>query len=224
RTCAVCNDSKPLDDFPLQPTARCAHQPNTCHICLQTWISSSLESKGFDRITCSECDGKLEYDDILNLASPETFHRYDALLTRALLSTFPAFRWCRNAACSSGQLHTGSATANSIFRCSACGHSYCINHGAESPSHPEESCAQYEDRAHRTLENIEAEMESEKLIKEVAKRCPGPKCGWWIEKNDGCDHMTCSRCRWEFCWACMAPYDPIRRMGNHMHREDCKYY
>eukprot|EP00928_Gymnodinium_smaydae_P034756 TRINITY_DN24564_c0_g1_i2.p1 TRINITY_DN24564_c0_g1~~TRINITY_DN24564_c0_g1_i2.p1 ORF type:complete len:512 (+),score=63.14 TRINITY_DN24564_c0_g1_i2:28-1536(+) len=35
------------------------------------------------------------------------------------------------------------------------------------------------------------------------KVCPG--CGEHIEKNGGCDHMTC-RCRYEFWWSTMEPY------------------
>jgi len=31
---------------------------------------------------------------------------------------------------------------------------------------------------------------------------PCPSCGAIIEKSSGCDHMTCSRCRCEFCFSC----------------------
>lgn len=31
------------------------------------------------------------------------------------------------------------------------------------------------------------------------KQCP--KCKFWVEKNQGCDHMTC-KCRFEFCYKC----------------------
>lgn len=36
--------------------------------------------------------------------------------------------------------------------------------------------------------------------KKNAQRCPS--CSFWIEKNAGCDHMTCSMCKHQFCWVC----------------------
>jgi len=36
------------------------------------------------------------------------------------------------------------------------------------------------------------------------KRCP--ECQYFIEKNGGCNHMTCSRCGYQFRWCCMRPY------------------
>ena len=29
-----------------------------------------------------------------------------------------------------------------------------------------------------------------------------PACGAIIDRNQGCDHMTCSKCRCSFCYVC----------------------
>jgi len=36
------------------------------------------------------------------------------------------------------------------------------------------------------------------------KKCP--QCKAFIEKDDGCNHMACKRCRHDFCWICMQPW------------------
>ncbi|KAJ2348858.1 hypothetical protein GGH91_001145, partial [Coemansia sp. RSA 2671] len=33
-----------------------------------------------------------------------------------------------------------------------------------------------------------------------------PKCNTVIEKNRGCNHMTCRECHHHFCWVCMGPW------------------
>lgn len=34
----------------------------------------------------------------------------------------------------------------------------------------------------------------------IVKKCP--KCKAWIEKNKGCNHMTCKICQFSWCWRC----------------------
>eukprot|EP01083_Nonionella_stella_P256999 880121_1 len=41
------------------------------------------------------------------------------------------------------------------------------------------------------------------LLKDVQK-CP--KCRSTIEKTGGCNHMSCSSCKYQFCWICRGHY------------------
>lgn len=41
------------------------------------------------------------------------------------------------------------------------------------------------------------------------KRCP--KCKTWIEKNGGCNHMTCKKCGYDFYWCCGQEYGKGKR-------------
>ena len=54
------------------------------------------------------------------------------------------------------------------------------------------------ERQKRLREENEKTM---KWISENTKKCPN--CLVLIEKNKGCNHMTCKRCLYEFCWYCL---------------------
>eukprot|EP01084_Bolivina_argentea_P016230 30378_1 len=45
-----------------------------------------------------------------------------------------------------------------------------------------------------------SDQENAKWILAKTKSCP--KCKVPIEKNHGCNHMTCTKCKHEFCWLC----------------------
>jgi len=51
-----------------------------------------------------------------------------------------------------------------------------------------------------TKVNVE-EIANALWITANTKRCP--RCGTAIEKDEGCNHMSCRKCRKEFCWICM---------------------
>lgn len=50
---------------------------------------------------------------------------------------------------------------------------------------------------------VSLDAETKSWISKNAKLCPN--CKVPIEKNNGCDHMTCKNCPHEFCWLCLCP-------------------
>ncbi|KAI1157930.1 hypothetical protein F5B18DRAFT_668633 [Nemania serpens] len=67
------------------------------------------------------------------------------------------------------------------------------------------------------------EAASESALLTISKLCPRG-CGARIQKTEGCDHMKCRQCSYEFCWLCFADWGPIRNRGNDYHKSDCKYH
>ncbi|KXJ11382.1 E3 ubiquitin-protein ligase parkin [Exaiptasia diaphana] len=50
------------------------------------------------------------------------------------------------------------------------------------------------------------EEEARSLIQQISKNCP--KCKVATEKSGGCNHMTCTRCKYEWCWLCCIRWNP----------------
>jgi len=54
------------------------------------------------------------------------------------------------------------------------------------------------------LKKCRDDSETANWIKSNTKECS--KCQSTIEKNGGCNHMTCKKCKHESCWVCMGPW------------------
>ncbi|OQO00238.1 hypothetical protein B0A48_14025 [Cryoendolithus antarcticus] len=102
----------------------------------------------------------------------------------------------------------------------------CISAACSSgaPFHEEKTCEEHQNALRVAVDHAELNRESAALVKKISKPCP--KCGISVQKAGGCDHMTCMKCRHEFCWPCSAAYRGmigIWARGNTAHRDDRKY-
>jgi IBR domain, a half RING-finger domain len=86
--------------------------------------------------------------------------------------------------------------------------------------HDSETCAEYDDRVSGRRHAVD-EAATEARIEKTTKACP--QCKARIEKNDGCDHMTCVWCRYQFCWACACDWVKAASDAQY-HEPRCIYY
>ncbi|KAE8442251.1 hypothetical protein EG329_003722 [Mollisiaceae sp. DMI_Dod_QoI] len=200
--CQVCLEEKLPEHFPARtPTDDCSHEAmDCCRTCLAQNITAGFESNLWDDVRCPICNLQLRHKDVAEFATPEIFRRYDDLSTRqALEREIPNFRWCLGPNCSFGQEHPDDPAQQPVATCSACGFTSCAYHNV--PWHAGQNCQQYGEAL--ITNPTEEDKKTEKIIKRLAKRCPG--CKRYINKNGGCQHMTCP-CGKQFCWTCLHNY------------------
>lgn len=172
-----------------------------------------------DDVRCPElqCNTKYDYEAVRSILltnkNTELFDRYDHYVFVNQLEQSEEFIWCSNPKCQMGQLNAGGIE-NNIVTCTRCHKKTCFKH--KIPWHRGLTCDEFDAT---TEDNVKASL---RWLNQNTKTCPN--CPYQIEKNDGCDHMTCIKCHHEFCWACLANYDAIRREGNHRHHPECKHY
>ncbi|KIM19986.1 hypothetical protein M408DRAFT_277262 [Serendipita vermifera MAFF 305830] len=220
--CIVCRDEPP--HFPKDaPTATCAHQSQVCLVCLRRTINEAVTNGIIvTGIHCpsADCTQLMAYTDVQRWASEETLQRYDRAMLSSALMADPDFIRCLNPQCGAGQIHTGND--NPLVTCYACKAKQCWNH--QTVWHTDYTCKKWDklNRKNRRLNDASIDA-----IHSLTKACPAPSCGRRLMKADGCDHFTCQPpggCGHQFCWLCLAPWEPIRLRDNSRHYDHCKYY
>ena len=97
--------------------------------------------------------------------------------------------------------------ANGAVQCTRCNSEFCF----QCRDHPHSPA-----RCSSVQNWNEVVGDSRFWIKKNAKPCPS--CNAPIEKNDGCNHIKCSQCDYDFCWIC------LNRLDTHMGRHECNRY
>ncbi|KAJ1301939.1 hypothetical protein OPQ81_000778 [Rhizoctonia solani] len=186
--CEICVEFREL----ALPTRLCTHAPIACAPCLGEFIAHAVW-EGSTSLVCPAigCTEELGHGEIVQYLGEdvENLARYNTLKAQRELERDPNFIWCTNPVCGQGQMHTEK---DPIVTCDYCHARSCFLHRV--PWHEGLTCEQYV---------ADQEDANEAYMMEYTKRCPA--CRIPIEKDSGCEHMTC-RCGHQFCWDCLAEY------------------
>lgn len=194
-----------------------------CDNCLKSYFDIHIKDGNIRALTCPEpgCDSQAFPAQIKNLVSKQDFERYEALLLQTTLDMMTDVVYCPRTFCQSPVVIEDGEV---MGLCSGCRYSFCTYcklayHGVEPCKLKQEKlkdvCKEYQDGDATTRKQLEEKygakilrktienIESERWVASNSKPCPG--CGAAIEKQSGCNKMTCYKCKCYFCWLCMQP-------------------
>lgn len=217
RDCSICCEKLPAASF--RAMASCGHD-SACGACVLKHINEEINGKRGIRILClqSGCNEELAERD-LRACAPQTLSVWHKNQLLSFITKSKDFRWCA-LGCGFGQ-ESENGEQLPIVTCQKCKHKYCFRHGVAW--HTDRTCDQFQEYLDQNASSEEANMA---WISANTRRCP--QCRHGIEKNGGCDHMTCARdkggCGAEFCFVCGADYGAIRQRGNAEHQPTCIYH
>lgn len=165
-----------------------------CRKCWKSYLTISINDGPSCLVTkCPYPKCKLVVDEntVNELVDKEVRMKYAKYLSRSFVDDNPRIKWCPAPDCGKA-VYCQDMNADEV-QCS-CGYKFCFKCNRES--HSPASCEQLD----AWLIKEKDESETANWITAHTKICPN--CKRSIEKNGGCNHMTCSLCKYEFCWVC----------------------
>lgn len=215
-----------------------------CTNCLRDYIKSKIEQSGGDvrRLNCCgtmQCRMILQDDLIKDLSSLETWNQYQYLSLKNFVQDQVELYWCPSPGCdtiiqssygwtfrnrmkrlmskSVSNIQSkediddqGYMNIIPIVECGNCHQAFCLNCG--NNDHLPAPC----NILKKWIQKCSDDSETANWISVNTKDCPF--CSSTIEKNGGCNHMTCKSCKNDFCWIC------LDKWSSHKDNYNCNRY
>ena len=188
--CMICNEEL-KEEEKKNNILECEHF--FCDDCYYEFLKENINSNFIEKIKCpqKDCSTKL-FDEFIEkklIKDIPLLDKYKKLQKKRQLMLDPNIQLCPFPDCDS------YAKRESSSKCVSCikyNHKFCFI--CLKDWHGDTKCENIVDKS------FEKWRDSDKV-----KRCP--KCKFFIEKNEGCNHITCLNCKYEFCWFCLSEYN-----------------
>ena len=181
--CRVCGDNVPSGDL-YKIRLPCKHI--FCVDCWKEYLKEKINNANVYKIKCMEhkCGQILQENFIKKILDKDTalLEKYDKFLKRQkILDSSKNIKFCPIPDCDG----YAEKKFSKNVKCNN-GHEFCF----ECLAAPH-CCG-----CSKVIDSGFEEWKSHTRV----KRCPN--CKYYTEKNEGCNHMTCSQCKFQWCWVC----------------------
>jgi len=183
-----------------------------CSVCETCWSQIIFikieESNSFiKKIACptTKCEEEPSVKSLYNKMSRHLKLKIEQAYLNVYLSKTPDIRRCPSSDCNNAGIIDLSSSCSDNLICNACGTAW------RDKAHYNKA-EKVQDFINNLIHN-KNEIFSAKWKRRNAKKCP--KCQIWIERDQGCLHMTCSQCKYQFCWTCLEKHPNHNQSKHH---------
>ena len=199
KECPICREQFIADK--KNKIKNCGH--SFCNKCWYEFLSININENKLPSIKCLEykCDSKLSDEFIFNLLNSNItlIKKYKKYKKESEVINNPNKKLCPFPNCDSflelKDIEQKYVTCEN-------NHIYCFICLKEP--HEEKPCEE-------KMDKCIIEYATNKFV----KKCP--QCSIITEKNGGCNHITCSKCHYQWCWLCNEKYE-----SDHYEQGKCK--
>ncbi|CAF1066519.1 unnamed protein product [Adineta ricciae] len=198
--CLICCSDEEKQMFSL----KCRH--TFCTDCWKTYLINQIVNEGLAQtIVCpdSQCEILVDEDTVRKFLHDDEFvqHIYTKIVLNSYIDNNPRARWCPGKNCEriiNASSLTSAYNYAQLITCNHCQTSFCFQ--CSQPWHDPIKCVLLSQWNKKLFDDTQTIV----WLKVNTKICP--KCRVNIEKNGGCNHMTCRNCTHEFCWICFGKW------------------
>lgn len=229
RMCVVCSEDIDVMDFAaggvLAEIARhcVCHGCSACAKCWKSTATSNVLAGQIDRLQTMSCGIEVGEEIMRMLLAPELYSKVLEWRLKRVLESMPGVRSCPGCEATfdfAMECPQGSRPCRDVG-CGACGMRFCfdchepvvVSFTDSEKSHLGLTCAEFERvRDGESVEDVISGAEApakrwtvRSCLETFTKPCVG--CSRRIEKNGGCNWVTCMSCEnggFSFCWMCRA--------------------
>ncbi|XP_075995697.1 ankyrin repeat and IBR domain-containing protein 1-like isoform X2 [Genypterus blacodes] len=215
-TCGICLCSISVFEDPVDMS--CGHE--FCRACWEGFLNLKIQEGDAHNIFCPayECYQLVPVQVIESVVSREMDQRYLQFDIKAFVENNPAIRWCPAAQCERAVRLTRPGPGDSdphsfpLLPCPAvdCGKGHLFCWECLGEAHEPCDCQMWRNWLQKVTE-MKPEESGVSEAYEDAANClwlltnskPCANCKSPIQKNEGCNHMQCAKCKYDFCWICL---------------------
>uniref|UniRef100_A0A8C9Z9U7 Ankyrin repeat and IBR domain-containing protein 1 n=1 Tax=Sander lucioperca TaxID=283035 RepID=A0A8C9Z9U7_SANLU len=217
--CGICMSSISVFEEPVDMS--CGHE--FCRACWEGFLNLKIQEGEAHNIFCPafDCYQLVPVEVIESVVSREMDKRYLQFDIKAFVENNPAIHWCPVAGCERAvRLKTqgpGTSTSDSLsfplLRAPAvdCGKGHLFCWSCRGEAHEPCDCETWKLWQQKVSEMRPEELAGVSEAYEDAANClwllsnskPCANCKSPIQKNEGCNHMQCAKCKYDFCWICL---------------------